>query len=322
MLESPSVRTGRYASRTLAVVLPMMFAVATGVFGCGDDKTSVLELTGDQIELREREAIERLKETGCKVTEADDPLMGTPGIMVTLFAEHITGNGLIRSEVMSQFRYLSKLFLVVDSTPISADGLTQLRDLDKLLLLSAQWTATDNEGLARIEGIVSLRLLRLNWTPITDDGLRHIERLPELAMLYLSGTRVTDEVVPHIKGLKSLRALQLSHTGISDMGLAALQGFADLTHLGLDGTGVSDEIIPVLASFRSLQYLNLADAKLTTDGKARLRELLPQCQVVTVAKSKVSPSGIGSREEPSPPQEPPQAEPASEPTSADPPPTE
>jgi hypothetical protein len=262
-----------------------MLALLVGLSGCGD-KAGPLELTSDQIELKEREAIERLKEAGCKVAEVDDPVIGTPGIMVTLFSEHFTTTGMIRNEVMSNFRYLRNLFLIVDATPVSADGLAQLRTLNNLLLVSAQWTATNNKGLSSIEGIVSLRLLRLNWTPLTDDGLRHIERLPKLAMLYLSGTRVTDEVVKHIKVLNSLKSLQLSHTGITDSGIAALQGFADLTHLGLDGTVVTDVSIPILASFKSLRYLNIADTELTAEGKQKLRDALPECEVVTVVKSR------------------------------------
>lgn len=268
------------------MLMTVVLGLAAVLPGCGDENSGPVELTSDQIELRERGAIERLKELGCKVVEVNDPLLGTPGVMVTLFSEHLTTTGVIRTEAMSQFRHLRNLFLVADATQISADGLSQLRSLSNLLLVSAQWTATNNEGLSRIEGIVSLRLLRLNWTPVTDDGLQHIERLPKLAMLYLSGTRVTDKVVPHIRILKSLKALQLSHTGISDDGLLALQGFADLTHLGLDGTTVTDKCVPVLTSFKSLKYLNIADTDLTAEGREQLRAGLPDCTIETVAKSR------------------------------------
>lgn len=266
---------------TIMTLIPLVT-----VAGCGRDKSSRVELTSDQIEMREREAIERLKEVGCKVAEVDDPLIGTSGILVTLYPEHFTTTGLIRSDVLTDFRHLRNLFLVVDATPVSADGLAQLRTLNNLLLVSAQWTMTSNKGLSSIEGIVSLRLLRLNWTPLTDDGLRHIERLPKLTMLYLSGTRVTDDVVKHIKVLDQLKALQLSHTGITDAGMAALKGFADLTHLGLDGTVVSDASVDVLSSFKSLKYLNIADTDLTLDARNRLREALPECEIITIAKSR------------------------------------
>lgn len=269
---------------------PRLLTVSLLVFcslaGCGRDKNGPLELTSDQIELRERDAIEQLKELGCKVTEADDPIIGVPGILVNIYNEHLTTTGMIRNDVISQFRHLRNLFLVTDATRISADGMSQLRSLNNLLLVSAQWTSTKDKGLAQIEGIVSLRLLRLNWSLVTDDGLRHIERLPKLAMLYLTGTAVTDDVVPHIQGLSSMKALQLSHTGITDAGLAKLEGFAELTHLGLDGTVVTDESISVITSFKTLKYLNISDSDLTAEGIRAVREALPDCRVESEPKPK------------------------------------
>ncbi len=254
--------------------------------GCGQDKDGPLELTSDQLELKERETIESLKELGCKVSEVDDPIIGTAGVLVTIFNEHLTTTGKIRAEVMSQFRYLRTLFLVTDATRISADGFDQLRSLNNLLLVSAQWTSTKDKSLAKIEGIVSLKLLRLNWSLVTNEGLLHIERLPELAMLYLTGTAVSDEVVPHIKSLSSLKALQLSHTGITDVGLASLEGFADLSHLGLDGTVVTDMSIPAIASFTSLKYLNVSDTDMTDEGLSKLRVALPNCRIESEPKPK------------------------------------
>lgn len=281
----------RWTSIGSVASLVLLLVVVLGLFGtagCGKDTNGPLELTADQIELKEREAIEQLKELGCKVAEIDDPLIGTPGILVTIFKEHLTTTGVIRTDVMSQFRYLRNLFLVTDATRISADGLAQLRNLNNILLVSAQWTSTNDKGLASIEGIVSLKLLRLNWSLVTDDGLTHIERLPELAMLYLTGTPVTDKVVPHIKPLKSLKALQLSHTGITDVGLAELKGFADLTHLGLDGTVVTDISIPVIAAFSSLKYLNVSDTDMTDAGLKKLKDALPECRVESEPKPKPS----------------------------------
>lgn len=276
-----SIRNGTGLVLILVTVVAL-FSTA----GCGKDENGSLELTSDQIELRERKAIEQLKELGCKVAEVDDPLIGTPGILVTVYKEHLTTTGKIRTDVMSQFRYLRNLFLVTDATRISADGLAELRNLDNLILVSAQWTSTDNKGLASIEGIVSLKLLRLNWSLVTDDGLKHIERLPDLAMLYLTGTAVTDNVVPHITPLKSLKALQLSHTGITDVGLAGLKGFAELTHLGLDGTVVTDDSIPVIAGFTSLKYLNVSDTDMTDAGMRELKDALPDCRVESEPKPK------------------------------------
>lgn len=246
--------------------------------GCGDD-TGAVELTEDEIEQAERRSVERLKELGCRVEYAEDPWLETSGIMVRLFPEHITDNGQIRDDVYIEFRYLRRLFLLVDSTPILADGLGQLRGLNNLLLLSAQNTLTDEKGLEKIEGIVSVRLLRLNRTRITDDSLRHVVRMPKLVMLYLSRTEITDAAVERIVNLRKLTSLKLSYTKVTNAGVAGLTKLKDLTHLGLDGTDITDAVIPSLLKFKSLEFLDLSETDISSDGLKQLGAGLPKCYI-------------------------------------------
>lgn len=248
--------------------------------GCGRSDQQAVVLTENELIRRERAAIERLKELGCRVEEAEDQWLQTSGILVHLASEHIDGEGRILPEVFREFRNLRRLFLVADATPIRTDGLAQLRDLDNLLLLSTQWTQTDDEGLSQIQGIVSLRLLRLNWSQVTDAGLKYIERLPDLLMLYLTGTHVTDEAAIRIGQLKQLTALQLSHTAVSDSGVRQLRSLSQLTHLGLDETAITDKSIPALKSLTELQYLNVSRTGLTPEGLLELRDALPNCRIV------------------------------------------
>jgi len=259
--------------------LALGLACVVLISGCGDSESQAVELTEDQLEEAERGAVERLKELGCKVEFAEDPWLKTSGIMVWLYPEHITDAGGIREELFVEFRYLRRLFLLVDSTPVRAKGLGQLRTLGNLLLLSARNTVTGEKGLEKIEGIVSLRLLRLNRTRITDDSLRHIERLPDLVMLYLSRTNVTDAAMERLVKLRKLTALQLSHTGITDQGVSRLSELTELTHLGLDGTEVSDDAVPHLLKLKSLEYLNLSETGITSDGLKKLIEGLPKCDI-------------------------------------------
>lgn len=248
--------------------------------GCGNSADEAVVLTESELIKRERAAIERLKELGCKVQEAEDQWLQTSGILVHLASEHIDDEGRILAEVFREFRNLRRLFLVVDGTPIQKSGLAQLVDLDNLLLLSAQWTPTDDDGISQIQGIVSLRLLRLNWSQISDDGLKYIDRLPDLLMLYLSGTKVTDEGAVRIARLKQLTSLQLSHTPVTDFSVKQLASLADLAHLGLDATKITDACVPSLKSLKSLRYLNVSETALSRDGLLELSETLPDCQIV------------------------------------------
>lgn len=276
-MDTPQSLAGHVSRRSFLAALSVLVPTLTG---CGNSDGQAVVLTESELIKRERAAIERLKELGCKVEEAEDQWLQTSGILVYLAAEHIGEDGRILPDIFREFRNLRRLFLIVDATPIEKDGLAQLRDLDNLLLLSAQWTPTDDEGLSQIQGIVSLRLLRLNWSKVTDDGLRHIERLPDLLMLYLSGTGVTDEAAARIGQLKQLTALQLSHTEVTDFGVKQLASLAELTHLGLDATGITDKSIPALKSLAKLQYLNISETDLTREGLLELREALPECRIV------------------------------------------
>jgi internalin A len=272
--------TFRSVTRSSLAFLAVSGLTMTLLGGCGGSSGEAVVLTESELVSRERTAIERLKELGCKVQEAEDQWLQTSGILVHLAEEHIDGQGRIAADIFQEFRNLRRLFLIVDMTSIQSAGLAQLRDLDNLLLLSAQRTATDDDGLSQIQGIVSLRLLRLNWSKVSDDGLKYIDRLPDLLMLYLSGTGVTDEAAVRINRLKQLTALQLAHTELTDDGINQLTALTVLTHLGLNATAITDDCIPVLQSMTNLQYLNVSETQLSGDGLLRLGEALPDCRIV------------------------------------------
>jgi len=239
-----------------------------------------VSLTEDEILKRERAAIERLKERGCHAELRTDEWIGVAGVLLTLFPEHIDEKGHIVKEVFADLRYLRNCFLVLDATPISNEGLADLKTLDNLLLLSLQQTPITDEGMGQVEGIISLRLLRLNWTRISDHGLRHIDRLPDLVMLYLSGTRITDNAMLHIVELKKLAALQMSFTKITDKACASLPKLPELQFLGLDRTRVTDVGVTHLRSCKKLAYVNLTQTTLTDKRLVDLRSEIPDCRVV------------------------------------------
>lgn len=245
-------------------------------FGCDNSKRAI-ELNEDSILKAERRSIEILTEAGCRVTETDDDLVGTSGILVTLFPEHLTENGNLLPAVLRELRDLRRCFLVLDGTPVSQTGLAELRTLSNLLLLSVQFTKIGEKELQQIEGIVSLRLLRLSRTRVNDDSLRHITRLPELVMLYLSHNEITDQGIEHIVELRRLKALKLSETKIEDPSIVRLSELVDLEYLGLDQTQISDACVPYLARLKKLKYLNLSGTKVTPEGLTKLKTSLPDC---------------------------------------------
>ena len=267
---APNQKTGRPAL--------LLLILSTALTGCGGAESSIA-LTEDEILRRERGAIEELKESGCYVTEAADQWLDTSGVMVRIFPEHVEEHGHIRKDVFQRFRHLRTCFLVLDATPITNDGLSDLRKLDNLLLLSVRQTEIDDEGLSQIEGIVSIRLLRLNHTNVTNKGLRHIDRMPDLIMLYLTGTKITDDALDHLRPLKKLVALKLSETDITDTNLSLLEGFPDLQYLALESTDITDKGVKSLKKLDSLAYVNLTDTDISPAGLLELRQALPNCEV-------------------------------------------
>jgi len=241
---------------------------------------SAVTLSENERLRNERKAIERLKENGCGAEAKTDEWIGESGILLTLFPEHIDETGHIVPEVIRDLRFLRNCFLVLDQTPVSNDGLSDLKSLDNLLLLSLQQTPVTDEGMGHIEGIISLRLLRLNWTRITDHGLRYIDRLPDLVMLYLSGTQITDQAMQHIIALKKLAALQVSYTRITDRACADLPSLPELQFLGLDGTRITDAGMADIEDCPKLSYVNLTRTKLTDKRLIALRDAIPDCRVV------------------------------------------
>lgn len=238
-----------------------------------------IRLSAERALLLEARTIEFLRERGCDVSETEDEWLGASGILVRLFPEHFTDDGIIASEIFDEFRYIRRLYLILDRTPVSTSGLAQLRNLNNLLLLSAQETATTNKGLEQIEGIVSLKLLRLNWTPVDDAGLRRIERLNQLVMLYLSGTRITDEGISSLLVLKNIRAMQIAYTRVTDRGLSILSGLSNIEYLGINSTAATDDSAESLIRMKQLSYVDLTDTKITLGGIRKIKEALPHCRI-------------------------------------------
>lgn len=278
MISDNNLRTRLLLLSRRSLILTLLGS-AVALAGCGQGPKAI-ETDSDALLRAERKAIERLTESGCKVIETEDELVGTNGIMVTLFPEHLKPDGRLDPDILRELRDLRKCFLIVDGTPVSPAGFGELRTLNNILLLSAQFTSMGERELEQIEGIVSVRLLRLSRTKISDDGLRHIERLPELVMLYLSHNAITDQGVEHIVQLRRLKALQLSGTRIGDPSVVRLSELVELEFLGLDKTQVTDASLSYLERLKKLKYLNLSGTKITHEGLQKLKTALPNCKIV------------------------------------------
>lgn len=135
----------------------------------------------------------------------------------------------------------------------------------------------------------------LSNVELTPEILKTLEGIKgRLAYLNLRGTNLNDEMSQHLKPLTELTRLHLEKTAITDAALANLADMKKLEYLNLYGTNITDAGVASLGQLSALKKLFVWETKVTLEGVRKLREQLPELQI------------IGGPEEPKPvkPQEP------------------
>jgi len=113
--------------------------------------------------------------------------------------------------------------LYLNSSSVTDNGLTCLRQASQLRWLSLNLTRITDAGLTHLKPLSQLERLRLHRTEITDQGLSSLAKLTNLEVLDLSETDVTDKGLDHLAALESLKKLDLRGTKVTEAGVARLQ---------------------------------------------------------------------------------------------------
>ena len=124
----------------------------------------------------------------------------------------------------------------------------------------------------------SLRRLEIHMTGLTDEGLTHLAH-SRLEALWLGG-RITDEGMEAVATMKGLKHLDVCAPSVTDRGVRAIAGLTGLEVLWLAECRITDVSVILLSAFKSLRELAVGRTGVTAPGKARLRELLPQCRLI------------------------------------------
>ncbi len=122
--------------------------------------------------------------------------------------------------------------------------------------------------------------LHMAGAAITDTTVAPVASLRSASHLDLGQTGITDAGLAYVKMLTGLTELHLEGTKISDAGLANLAGLKELTYLNLYNTGISDAGLAHLTGLKKLHRLYLWQTKVTDAGVAKLKQALPQLEVV------------------------------------------
>ncbi len=114
-----------------------------------------------------------------------------------------------------------------------------------------------------------------------DEALAKLEPVaPSLVSVDLSGASVTDAGLASIAGATDLRMLRLSETGVTDAGIGQLKGLASLESLNLYGTAVTTEGVMGLSELPALKRLYLWQTEVDAAGAEKLREAMPNTEIV------------------------------------------
>ncbi len=119
-----------------------------------------------------------------------------------------------------------------------------------------------------------------------DSDLRLLKDLTKLEQLNLRGSQVTDAGLEQLKVLAALKLLDLGKTNVTDAGLVHLKQMTHLEYLLLGHTKITDAGLVHLQELTNLQGLSLIRTEITEEGVKKLRQSLPDCQIVAEIREK------------------------------------
>lgn len=129
------------------------------------------------------------------------------------------------------------------------------------------------------DDLATLRNEAKSFVGAVQAALPKIDDLLNVEAMSIQGVEVSDEWLEPLGDLDTLRELRIGDSAISDAGLSRLTNLNGLETLELLKTQVTDAGIPSLAKLTKLTALTLGSASVTAEGRAKLRTLLPNCEL-------------------------------------------
>lgn len=204
----------------------------------------------------------------------------------------VRGAGLFEeslAETLSQMPRLTELLWTDAVTSDDAlESVAKLKELKKVRLSGLQTTPQTAAILASFPALVDLDL---SGSTVTDADMTPIYSAQKLTKLNLYQTQISDAGVENLRGIvrslfpsnalpTRLVSLNLDATRVTDAGVETLSIFPALTFLHLGRTAITDAAVESLAKLTKLEKLHVTRTGVTDSGVARLREELPQCEIV------------------------------------------
>lgn len=175
---------------------------------------------------------------------------------------------------------------VTDAACAIIGTMNQLRGLN-LKKTGFEKARISNAGLLKLSGLKALESLNLSGNAVTNDGLQNLGPLTRLRELELNLLPIGDAGLTHLARLKNLERLELIFTEgfagpiVTDSGAHSLAALKQLKTLNLVGARITDASLTELSRLKKLTRLILIDSKCSPNGIRRLRQILPDCEVVS-----------------------------------------
>lgn len=157
------------------------------------------------------------------------------------------------------------------------------RDPGSVIGVDLSGASLTDDDLRVLGRFPNLQKLDLSNTQISDAALKHLSDQCPLQLLWLNYTQVTDEGLAHVADLTTLKSLGLTGTRIRDNGLAHLTRLNELEYLLLSQNEITDAGLEHLTALGSLEGISLIRTRVTREGVGRLKQALPNCQIVADA---------------------------------------
>lgn len=245
----------------------------------------------------EGQEIRMIRLRGNTVDDAQlDRLSAAPWLYsVDLYETSVTATGLLRllprkltslvlngSELLDDAALLSvrKMEtldnLYMHNLHITDQGLSNLAEMPRLTSIGIYGTGITSTGLKHLANLPKLENLGADGKLFDDTGISHLRQLPRLKRIHIDADQ---SALQRIATLETLQNIELrSKCELSATDIEVLVNCTFLQHLTLNFP-VTENWVASLTKLQQIKNLVINDCLISSAGRKRLREGLPNCMV-------------------------------------------
>jgi hypothetical protein len=205
--------------------------------------------------LAQMRSLERLSVSNIALEDAEMQAMGSLKLR-ELFIRSCTFDEWRLSRTLGLMGRLERLDISANSS-FTGESYRDLQRLNRLERIDHAGTGFESQYLAYLSGFNDLHTLHLTACKQIGGG----------------------EAGRHLKALTSLKTLMLAGTAIDDNDIEGICELPVLWKLELGATRVTDAAVPNLGRLKSVRILVINGTAISPAGVARLRKLLPECDI-------------------------------------------